>query len=55
MKREMEEVREKLNKIMASDSFDYNEALFISQMMDKLIIEYYKTRVKESSILLFTK
>ena len=43
MRREMEEIREKLNKIMDFDSFDRDEALLISQMMDKLIIEYYKS------------
>lgn len=36
MRKEMEEVREKLNKIMEFDLFDLNEALLISQMMDKL-------------------
>lgn len=51
MDKEMEEVRGELNKIMASDSFDSNEALLISQMMDKLILEYYKTRVKEPIVL----
>ncbi|AUS97415.1 hypothetical protein CDQ84_06810 [Clostridium thermosuccinogenes] len=49
MKSEMEEVRETLNKMMDFDSFDLDETLLISQMMDKLIIEYYKSDLNNVS------
>ncbi len=41
--KEIEKLRELLNNMIASESFTYSEILEVSQKLDSLIVEYYRT------------
>lgn len=44
MEKELEELRYKLNKMLISNEYTYEEILKVSQKLDKLIICYYKLK-----------
>lgn len=50
MKREMEELREKIHKLLEADPIDPKKVLLLSQKMDKLILRYYKSKMTESFV-----
>lgn len=41
--KEIEALRELLNKMIVSKDYTYNEILEVSQRLDLLIVEYYRT------------
>lgn len=43
MCKKLEELRDKLNKMLDSDKYKSEEILKVSQKLDKLIINYYKS------------
>jgi hypothetical protein len=43
MCKKLEELRDKLNKMLDSDEYTDEEILKVSQKLDKLIVNYYKS------------
>lgn len=41
--KEIEKLRELLNNMITSGRFTYNDILAVSQELDTLIVEYYRT------------
>ncbi|AGK97489.1 aspartyl-phosphate phosphatase Spo0E family protein [Clostridium pasteurianum] len=43
MCKRLEELRDKLNKMLVSDEYTDEEILQVSQRLDKLVIDYYES------------
>lgn len=43
MCKDLEETRDKLNKMLDSDEYTDEEILKASQQLDKLVVDYYKS------------
>lgn len=44
MEKNLEELRNKLNIMVDSDKYTYEEILQVSQKLDRLIVYYYKSQ-----------
>lgn len=49
MEKLMNTLRDKLNKMLNSNKYTYNEILSVSQQLDELIVYYYKFQKKYKS------
>ena len=45
MCKNLEELRDKLNRMVISDEYTDEEVLQVSQQLDKLVVSYYKSHV----------
>ncbi|AGK97363.1 aspartyl-phosphate phosphatase Spo0E family protein [Clostridium pasteurianum] len=43
MCKKLEKLRDKLNRMLDSDKYTYEEILEVSQKLDKLVVDYYKS------------